>query len=211
MTTFAGKGVVAALKTTPETVLDDIDRLSRLAGVEVRPSQGRHDGSQDQHLVANVVPGVLDDAVAARGRHPVPALRRLCRPRRHSQRHGRRQHLRWRGQQQTPLRHRRLPRPVHLSLRAGLRVVRVSAEAPLPGAGSRLPGRGVHSQGPRRPQHRPPADGQDPRLHDHHRGDEERLRRAAPPEPSLDPRRHPRHTRRSARSSSRIFIRGSSP
>ena len=34
MVTFPGKGLVAALKTTPETVLDDIGRLTGLAGME---------------------------------------------------------------------------------------------------------------------------------------------------------------------------------
>jgi len=34
MSNFAGKGVVAVLKTSPETVLEDIDRLMKLAGVE---------------------------------------------------------------------------------------------------------------------------------------------------------------------------------
>ena len=34
MSDFAGKGVVAVLKTSPETVLEDIDRLMKLAGVE---------------------------------------------------------------------------------------------------------------------------------------------------------------------------------
>jgi len=34
MATFPGKGVVAVLKTTPETVLDDIDRVMHLAGAE---------------------------------------------------------------------------------------------------------------------------------------------------------------------------------
>ncbi|HSB90598.1 MAG TPA: DUF362 domain-containing protein [Anaerolineales bacterium] len=34
MATFPGKGVVAVLKTTPETILEDIDRLMHLAGAE---------------------------------------------------------------------------------------------------------------------------------------------------------------------------------
>lgn len=34
MATFPGKGLVAALKTTPETVLDDIGRLTGMAGME---------------------------------------------------------------------------------------------------------------------------------------------------------------------------------
>jgi uncharacterized protein (DUF362 family) len=40
MATYPGKGVVAALKTTPETVLDDIDRLTRLAGMQAALPRG---------------------------------------------------------------------------------------------------------------------------------------------------------------------------
>jgi hypothetical protein len=34
MTDFPGKGIVALIKTTPATVLDDIERLMKLAGFE---------------------------------------------------------------------------------------------------------------------------------------------------------------------------------
>ncbi len=44
MSTFPGKGVVAALKTTPETVLDDIDRLTRLAGLGAALPKGPRTG-----------------------------------------------------------------------------------------------------------------------------------------------------------------------
>jgi uncharacterized protein (DUF362 family) len=40
MATFPGKGVVAALKTTPETVLEDIGRLTGLAGMEAALPHG---------------------------------------------------------------------------------------------------------------------------------------------------------------------------
>jgi len=40
MATFPGKGLVAALKTTPETVLDDIGRLTGLAGMEAALPHG---------------------------------------------------------------------------------------------------------------------------------------------------------------------------
>ena len=40
MATFPGKGLVAALKTTPETVLDDIGRLTALAGMEAALPRG---------------------------------------------------------------------------------------------------------------------------------------------------------------------------
>jgi hypothetical protein len=34
MVDFVGKGKIAALKTSPETILDDIHRVMQLAGVE---------------------------------------------------------------------------------------------------------------------------------------------------------------------------------
>jgi uncharacterized protein (DUF362 family) len=40
MAEFAGKGTVAVLKTSPETVLDDIGRLARLAGMEAALPRG---------------------------------------------------------------------------------------------------------------------------------------------------------------------------
>ena len=40
MATFPGKGVVAALKTTPETVLEDIGRLTVLAGMQAALPHG---------------------------------------------------------------------------------------------------------------------------------------------------------------------------
>jgi len=40
MATFPGKGLVAALKTTPETVLEDIGRLTMLAGMEAALPHG---------------------------------------------------------------------------------------------------------------------------------------------------------------------------
>ena len=40
-TNFPGRGVVAVLKTTPATVLDDIARLMKLAGFERRPAANR--------------------------------------------------------------------------------------------------------------------------------------------------------------------------
>jgi uncharacterized protein (DUF362 family) len=40
MAEFAGKGTVAVLKTSPETVLDDVGRLARLAGMEAALPRG---------------------------------------------------------------------------------------------------------------------------------------------------------------------------
>ena len=44
MADFAGKGVVAALKTSPETVLEDIARVTRLAGMEAALPKGVRTG-----------------------------------------------------------------------------------------------------------------------------------------------------------------------
>ena len=44
MTDFSGKGKVAVLKTSPETVLDDIERLMKLAGFESALPKDRRTG-----------------------------------------------------------------------------------------------------------------------------------------------------------------------
>ena len=40
MTDFPGKGIVAAVKTTPETVLDDYERVMQLADFELALDKG---------------------------------------------------------------------------------------------------------------------------------------------------------------------------
>ena len=62
----------------------------------------------------------------------------------------------------------------------------------VPGAQRRLPGRLHDPAALHRREHHPPADGEDPHLHDHHRRDEERLRRPAERAPPLDAPGHPR-------------------
>jgi uncharacterized protein (DUF362 family) len=44
MSNFPGKGIVAVVKTTPETVLEDIDKVMRLAGVEQSLPKGVQTG-----------------------------------------------------------------------------------------------------------------------------------------------------------------------
>jgi len=46
MTDFFGKGKVAVLKTSPETVLDDIAKLMKLAGLEKALPKGVQPGLQ---------------------------------------------------------------------------------------------------------------------------------------------------------------------
>ena len=58
---------VAVIRVRPDHVLDDIDRLHELAGVERALAHGRPDDPQGQHLVALPVPRREHDAVAARG------------------------------------------------------------------------------------------------------------------------------------------------
>ncbi len=56
---------MAIVRTSPKTVLDDYARLMELAGYrEVLPKR-QDDAAQDQHLVADVVSGVFDGALAA--------------------------------------------------------------------------------------------------------------------------------------------------
>ena len=64
------KSQVAILRTSPATVLRDYHRLMNLAGYQDVVAEGRRHRAQDQHLLALLLPGQLDDAVAARRRHP---------------------------------------------------------------------------------------------------------------------------------------------
>ena len=64
MTDFFGKGKVAVLKTSPETVLEDIEKLMKLAGFEKASAERDPDRAKDQHLLADLVPGLLQHALA---------------------------------------------------------------------------------------------------------------------------------------------------
>ena len=108
MSDFPGKGKVAVLKTSPETVLDDIEKLMKLADFDSRPAQRAAHRHEDQHLLADLVPGLLLRALAARRRDPRAAERRLQRPGRRAQRHRGGRYRRRRAQQQAPLRHRQV-------------------------------------------------------------------------------------------------------
>ena len=170
-------------------------------GLPGRRREGRRHRAQGQHLLALLLSRQLDDAVAARRRHPrdeagrlrsvadsrlpQPHGRHRRAPRRAREQAGQRRrgaraaqhpHLRDRGVDQHPRRGRRPDEEVHLPERG-------------------LP-EGLHdSEALHRGEHHPPADGEDPRLHDDDRGDEERVRRAAERAPALDASGDPRDAR----------------
>ena len=59
MTEFPGKGKVAVLKTSPETVLEDIQSLMKLAGFRTGSAQIKPHRSQDKYFLANLVSGLF--------------------------------------------------------------------------------------------------------------------------------------------------------
>ena len=198
------KAKVALLRTSPATVLRDYHRLMNLARLPGRHRAGRRHRAQGQHLLALLLSRQLDDAVAARGRHPrdeAGRLRpgpdpRLPQPHRRHRRAPRRAReqadQRRRGArpaQRPPLRGRGVDRDPRRRRRS-------DEEVPLPQRG--LP-EGLHDPAAlHRREHHPPADGEDAHLHDDDRRDEERLRRPAERAPPLDAPGHPRDARRPA-------------
>ena len=64
------KSVVAVIKTKPATVLEDYHRLMNLAGYQDVVDKTADTGAQGEHLLALLLPGVVDGALAARRRHP---------------------------------------------------------------------------------------------------------------------------------------------
>ena len=69
---------VALIRTTPDTVLADVARAMDAAGYQTVLDQERGDRAEDQRLMAPLVSGLLDDALAAGRRDPQAAGRRLC-------------------------------------------------------------------------------------------------------------------------------------
>ena len=71
MSDFYGKGVVAALKTSPQTVLEDIDRVMQLAGVEAALPKGVRTGLkiniswQTWYPACSTTPWQLEGAIQA--------------------------------------------------------------------------------------------------------------------------------------------------
>ena len=195
------KSTVAILSTSPATVLRDYHSLMNLAGYQDVVAQGRRHRAQGQHLLALLLPRQLDDAVAARRRHPGDEARRL-RPEpdpRVPQPHGRHRRASRRAREQADQR-RPGARPAQRPPLRGRRVDRhprrrrrSDQEVPLPERG--LP-EGLHDpEALHRREHHPSADGQDAHLHDDDGRDEERVRRPAERAPALDASGHPRDAR----------------
>ena len=198
------KSKVAILRTSPgdgPRGLSLADEPGRLPG---RHRQGRRHGAQGQHLLALLLPGHVDDAVAARRRHPRDEARRL-RPvadPRLPQPHGRHRRAPRRAREQADQRRRGAQAAQHPHLRdRGVdqhprRGRRSDEEVHLPERG--LP-EGLHDpEALHRREHHPSADGEDARLHDDDGGDEERVRRPAERAPALDASGDPRNARRPA-------------
>ena len=57
---FPGRGKVAILRTRPETVLEDYARADGTGRLPPGAAPGHRDHPQDQHLLADLVPGLLD-------------------------------------------------------------------------------------------------------------------------------------------------------
>ncbi len=197
---MTGKSKVAVLFTSPDTVLEDYERLFELAGGQNRPSAGRPHHPQRQHHLA--LPH------AGRQHHPLAARRQLSAPCAQA------------GfddlvcvQNQTVVTNAfkgedlngYLPIFRHYNIAGALQLPQGRHDlGALPPQGQdagprpHLPGRHPHPRLLHRQEHRPPAHGQDPHVHHHHRGDEERLRRPAEQVPPLHPHLDPRNPGRPA-------------
>ena len=116
---FAGRGKVAILRTTPETVLEDYARLMELAGFqEVLPRDKEtilkiNISWQTWYPACSTAPWQLEGVIRS------AAGRRLREPDRRPQRHRGRGCLRRRAQQQAQVRHRQVRRAQRPPVRAG--------------------------------------------------------------------------------------------
>ena len=168
-----------------------------LAGYQAGAAEGPRDDPEDQHLLADLVPGLLEHALADRRRGQASCRRTATRnlaaahnktvvvdayvgERNNKQKD--------RGRRSTALRNVHLYEPE-------IEWVRYMPKAPMLVLDRIFPEGILHPRVLLRQEHHPPADGQDARLHDHHRRDEERVRRAAQREAPLDARRDPRDRR----------------
>ncbi len=139
------------------------------------------------------VPRGQHHPVAAGGDGAGAARARLRRPGLRAEQDRGHRRLQGRGPQRLRADPRALRRPHQVQLQArGHDLVVLQADRADERPGHDLPRGDPHPGRLPRHQHRPPADGQVPHLHDHHRGDEERLWRAAqhqaPLHPLVDPR-----------------------
>ena len=174
------KSKVAVIRVTPDTILQDIDRLVGLAGVSDALAPGKTTILKDNISWHFPFPGGEHHAVAARRDDPGAGAARLHRSGLRPEQDGR--HQRLQGRRPQPLRPDlqalRDPRPLQLQGRRH-DVGALQAEGADARARPHLPRRHPHPRLLLRQEHRPPADDQVPHLHDHHRRDEERVRRAA--------------------------------
>jgi hypothetical protein len=65
-TSFPGKGKVAVLKTSPNTILDDIEQLMKLAQFEQALPKNNTTALKNQHILANLVSGLFYNSLATR-------------------------------------------------------------------------------------------------------------------------------------------------
>ena len=191
---------VAIIRSQAENALSDVDRVMALGGYREALDPGATTILKDNiswhfpFLSANTTPwqlegdhpgacarAAIDDLVACRTRPSSPTRSRARTSTAHAALRGL---LRARAVQ--------LPRRGHEldALRAQGRDARARQD---------LPRRHPHPGLLPRQEHRPPADGQVPHLHDDHRRDEERVRRPAQHAPALHPHLDPRDARRPAR------------
>ena len=194
------KSKVAVIRVTPDTILQDIDRLIGLAGVSDALAAGQDDDPEGQHLLALSVSRGEHHAVAARRNDPGAREARLPRSGLRPEQDGR--HQRVQGRRPQPLRPDlqalRDPRPLQLQGR-GHDVGALRAEGADARAQSHLPRGHPDPRLLLRQEHRPLADDQVPHLHDDDRRDEERVRRAAEHAAALHALVDPRDAGRSPR------------
>ena len=195
------QSTVAILRTRPATVLRDYHELMNLAGYQDVIAK-----DADTALKVNIswhfffpgsstVPWQLDGvirALKADGYDP-DADPRLPQP------HGRHRRAPRRAREQADQR-RRGPRPAQRPPLRGRGVDRHQGRGRRPDEEVPVPERGLPAGLPdpaavHRREHHPPADGEDARLHDDDRRDEERVRRPAERAAALDAPGHPRDAR----------------
>ena len=191
MNNFPGRGKVAVLKTSPGSVLEDIDRLMLLAEVQHALPTGVPTGLkiniswQTWYPACSTTPWQLEGTIRA--------LRKL----------GYTDLIGFHNDTvvvdtrvgEFNNKHRfvtdKYSIPCIYLYEQQFEWMRVPAQAAFPGAGQGFPGWGFHPAGFGGQEHDPPAHGQNARVHHHHRRDEECLWRPAASQSPLDPQHDP--------------------
>ena len=194
---------VAVLRTSPETVVEDYGRLMDLAGYrEALPFAAqtclRINISWHVYMPAcSTTPWQMHGVIHKLKRR---RLRRLARPDRGAERHRGRELPRGRGEQ--PPRSRcssTTASPIQYLSEPPTEWVRYEPKGKMLVLDRVFEKQGIQiPKLPDRQERDPHADGEDARLHRHDRRDEERVRRAAQPEPPLDALGDPRDAGRPA-------------